>query len=1084
MAKYRITSIPQELPQARFGKTIKNSRLKKSKFKSSNKSQDPYDGETPASPMVEVQGVQQPSYWNESLPGYMRGEGCPPGSYMFNGQCLPESEYIAAFKAEMQKEQEDFEAKSLARKLALVKDINDIRSKANQQQEAYNERRNNEYLETFAKSKKSDKIEPWKRYPETDVTPEIEAEFKNNFLVHKKDGFVELFPKNIVQDRIITNGFQAEQFKNYWGLDPKQVKEQLGDLMGAAKANYEAEVTQNILKKAIEQGKPVDQVIKGLSPKIGTQSGLKSTFEKPTNKIIDDAYASLVSSMDSIPGTDRAKVDQDRKIFLESDDPMTAWEKRYHSGTNNLGDFINYQSQKTERGEKAYSDWMDKYGKAGQYDGLTFAKDDAMANVRQNNASLNQTLNQKNALAAANTAKAKDFNDAYATYMSNLGSDATKQVLKQALDKVGSTQKGKLEILKSFQENPNEAMQKLLQQKTGNKKETYADILNNSLEARLLYEKNPDTIKQGTGINENTTASKVRDVLANPFDAAYFAMNPREEMWGNSNQSYETRKDIADQFGVDTGLMSNDNPLAIIRDFTPLGALNPFKVGTNLRKGYDKGEFLSGVGEELFDVGASLGLVKGLNAITKGSKWYKPNVIKPLMSNVFNNPISQLSYYANAPAFAESAYDNFEKGNYGTAALDALGALPAVGVAKNAFKTLNTLKTPGTMIANLSPESRYAFTYNAATPGSGIFMGNPTTAIPGIGQPKFQSITRPINTLSKGLGFGEFNINKVNPGWRVPQQPINTNLLGYADGGLVKARTGVIVKGLQALGTSGKNAARMANIGTIGTVNSLAKNIAPVMINPVRIPLFGTSIEKMGPFTGSPLNALPFYGEKMNPVDGTAFRKFGDTLDYVKISKELNPAAGPLLRMGKNQIMSEGNWAELNEPNEQYSGVFGAQFNRNVPGSDLSFEKMSNRNGVLVTDALGNRKPSIPLSEPGLSFHRRLPFSNKYIPVNMDKLRNDEFDWRTQGGNLQSLIERYGYGAAYAAALAGMGMAAPQEYLDEYITEPVKKVYGKAEELLTNPWVKPKNKKGGVVSNLSKKEIDQYIKDGYIIEDV
>ena len=101
----------------------------------------------------------------------------------------------------------------------------------------------------------------------------------------------------------------------------------------------------------------------------------------------------------------------------------------------------------------------------------------------------------------------------------------------------------------------------------------------------------------------------------------------------------------------------------------------------------------------------------------------------------------------------------------------------------------------------------------------------------------------------------------------------------------------------------------------------------------------------------------------------------------------------------------------------------------------------------------------------------------------MDKLRNDEFDWRSQGGNLQSLIERYGYGAAYAAALAGMGMATPQEYLDEYVTDPIKKVYNEAEELLTNPWAQPKNKKGGMVTKLSKKEIDQYIKDGYIIED-
>jgi hypothetical protein len=87
----------------------------------------------------------------------------------------------------------------------------------------------------------------------------------------------------------------------------------------------------------------------------------------------------------------------------------------------------------------------------------------------------------------------------------------------------------------------------------------------------------------------------------------------------------------------------------------------------------------------------------------------------------------------------------------------------------------------------------------------------------------------------------------------------------------------------------------------------------------------------------------------------------------------------------------------------------------------------------------------------------------------MDKLRNDEFDWRSQGGNLQSLIERYGYGAAYAAALAGMGMATPQEYLDEYVTEPIKKVYNEAEELMVNPWVEPERKEGGLVkANLGK----------------
>lgn len=290
---------------------------------------------------------------------------------------------------------------------------------------------------------------------------------------------------------------------------------------------------------------------------------------------------------------------------------------------------------------------------------------------------------------------------------------------------------------------------------------------------------------------------------------------------------------------------------------------------------------------------------------------------------------------------------------------------------------------------------------------------------------------------------------EVSPGF-IEAELTPEEIEQYAKGGyivedisiptLTKAQKGLPVKNLI---NTAKNFARTTNIGTLGTLNTLAKNFAPVMINPARLAVLGSSIDKVGPFTGSPLNAVPFYGVKMESTPGTAFRKFGDTLDYVKFFEQLNPAHGPLLRMGKNQIMSEGNWAELNEPNEQYPGVFGAQFDTRVPGSDLSFKNIPKRNGVLVTDASGNLKPIIPLSEPGLSFHRRLPFSNRYIPVDMDKLRNNEFDWRTVGGNTQSLLERYGYAAGYAGLLGAMGLSTPQEYLDEYINEPIMKGYNK-----------------------------------------
>jgi hypothetical protein len=286
----------------------------------------------------------------------------------------------------------------------------------------------------------------------------------------------------------------------------------------------------------------------------------------------------------------------------------------------------------------------------------------------------------------------------------------------------------------------------------------------------------------------------------------------------------------------------------------------------------------------------------------------------------------------------------------------------------------------------------------------------------------------------------------------------------YAKGGYViedisvpslnKAQLGGLTK-------SAKNLGRMVNIGTIGTANSLAKTLAPVMINPVKMLTMGIGYDGLGPFTGSPLNFLPFYGKDLSKyMNDAAFRKFGDTLDYVKLSGQLDPSAGPLLRMGKSQIKKEGNWAEPGVPNESYPGVFGARFDTRVPGSNLGYITLPRRNGVLITDAQGNRQPSIPISDPGLTFHRRLPFSNRYVDVNMDRLRNDQFDWRTMGGNLQSLIERYGYAALGAAGLGAIGYNAPQEYLDKYVAQPLIEGYKSAEELLLNPW---KKQKGGLV---------------------
>jgi len=1146
MAKYRITSIPQKLPQAQRGFVTGNKKYRIKKrgplrrtpqgfrvVKNQKNIEEPTNTEQT---MTEVQGVEQPTYWNDMQSPIDRGEECPPDKYMYNGECLFESEIRAIIK----KENEEYDAKESSRKEDFLKQINDNRAKQNEEHNRWYEEDNAKYLDTFTKSKKSDKIEPWQRISQYDVSPEEEAELKNNFLVHKKNGFVELYPMNIVQDRIINNGFQADQFKNYWGLDPKQVKEQLGDLMGAAKANYEAEVTDNILTTAIEKGIPVDQVIKGLSSRVGTQSGLKSKFEKPTNEIINKAFAELYSNyIDALPGVDQSIVDRDRKIFMGPNASVGAWENKYHNGQTNLADFINYQSGKIEKGNKAYSDYMDKYGDVGQNVGLTFAIDDRMNDLRAANQQRFKYNNMSNARAAANTAKLEDYNNAAGEYISNLGSDTTKQVLKQALDKAGSTAKGKLDILKAFQNDPGNAMQKLLEQKTGNKNETYTDVWSNSINKLFTDYQKQGTIKPWNGVNENTTGSKIWDVARHPFDAAQFAMDPRTEMWGNYSQSYDTRKDIADKYGIDMGLAPNDTPLAMIRDYTLLQAANPFKIGSNLRKGYDRGELLSAIGKELIDIGTKRGIAKGLNAIGKGAGF-----LKPLWSGL-TNPLTNAGFALEAPENFSNAYDEFKAGNYGSAALDAaLGTMGAAPVARTLsnlgkFRTAGTSGNFGFKYTNpkgkslsIVPTIGEDFTlgknlqnyFNTAT-GKQAYKNLAKELHPDILSRTGNNSNIPMQTLSelkKGINslgsgytfnngellktintpfakinlgrFGNLNLtglestptslkNTLLQSQGLRPATNNFNLLGYSDGGLIKAPNGgsikKAVKALQALGRTGKTGARMANIATIGTANTLAKTLAPIMWNPLMM------AEKVGPFTGSPLNVIPFYGKDLSKhIPRTAFRKFGDTLDYVKLNRELSPSAGPLIRPGKKQMISEGNWAALGKPDEQYTGVFGARFDTRVPGSDLGFQTIHNRKGLLVTDAEGNLKPAISIDEPGLAFHRRLPFSERYIPVDMDKLRNDKFDWRTQGGNLQSLLERYGYASAIAGGLGAMGGSEPQEYLDKYVTNPIKQGYQKVEDLLVNPWTQPKRKKGGVVTGLSKKEIDQYIKDGYIIEDV
>lgn len=654
------------------------------------------------------------------VPDYSLGEDgqplqCPQGKYPYKGQCFSEEMYIKLRKEEMDNEQYTFDAKRKESQEAFQDKLNTVRKQNEEQAQRVRNKEIEGYYEKFKNSKKSDKIEPYMSVPSYDYNlnakiPVLDEEgnqiidketgkpqfrtqrdiLQESFLVieNKEKGTVDVYPKDIVYDRIINNGFQAEQFKNYWGVDAKQVKSQVGDIMKQAKAQYDATVQQKILQKALDEGKPVSEIIKTLPKSLITQAGAQS-FVKPTQKLIDDALKNVQNSLSLEPGTDRSKVNQDRDVFT-SDDPVAAWEKKYHP--NMLGD--SYWTQKFEKGEKAYNEWMDKYGDVGTYDNLTFAKDDRMADVRNQNVLRNQAITRNAAFNAKESAEAEDFNKAYGAYLQNLSSDLSKQVLSNAITNLD--EKGKLKLLKEIQADPDQAFQNLLNTKSGTDNKTYADLINEGTELAFGFEKSGPRITQGKANQFNideSTGAKVKDVLKHPFDALYYLANEREGMWdGPKNLTYSQRKQIEDEKGIDLGTM----PVSVMSPFNfLLQPLNPFKIGFNLREGYDKGEFASALGEELWDVGSTYGGIKGLNAMKGVTN------LRPLAKNMLNNPFVDAAGLAYSKQFFDQAQQNFDQGNYLDAALDTgigtLSALPAY----RSLQNLTRYTSPGMSLQNL-----------------------------------------------------------------------------------------------------------------------------------------------------------------------------------------------------------------------------------------------------------------------------------------------------------------------------------------------------------------------------------------------
>ena len=355
MKKYRVTSIPQSLPEAKKGKELKNSKFEKKKYdltkkgvnlfddifrkdRSSNDSSNSIINYTPPSPETEVQmDLPQPSYWDQQpndiyRPGYFdelyeqdygtdsykdvntgKPMQCPPGYTAYKGECIPDAEAEKLYAREFEDWKRIEDQKTLDRQTQFEADIQKIRDE--------NEKnRLTQYAETFNTSKKRDKIKPQYTIPwenlvgetpvinedgsvQTDengqpITESNLSSLKRTHYVQKNnDGTYSMWPLEAMYKKIIDNGFTKDQFKNYWGLDPEQVESQLAPVIEASQAQYDATMTNKILTRALEERKTVGDVINELPSSLGYKDAMTKRFKGKVNDIVDEAFAEQVSFM-------------------------------------------------------------------------------------------------------------------------------------------------------------------------------------------------------------------------------------------------------------------------------------------------------------------------------------------------------------------------------------------------------------------------------------------------------------------------------------------------------------------------------------------------------------------------------------------------------------------------------------------------------------------------------------------------------------------------------------------------------------------------------------------------------------------
>ena len=275
--------------------------------------------------------------------------------------------------------------------------------------------------------------------------------------------------------------------------------------------------------------------------------------------------------------------------------------------------------------------------------------------------------------------------------------------------------------------------------------------------------------------------------------------------------------------------------------------------------------------------------------------------------------------------------------------------------------------------------------------------------------------------------------------------------LGLAGKG-AKALKNVGSNAFKSLATSGDDVSKLASNVSRNTSGTLNAGISPDLIknavgpsNKVAAtladeayfaPFFNKTLNKI-----SPLNYIPGYGKKLEgavkPL-GNVINKNIKNGNLVE-QKGLIGKAKSLVGKGVDQPIT----TKLNRSN---ADIYSAKFDDAVQNSDIVLgdpmkqgivgRTLNKRNALspLQSKTTGNPLSQISLSDEGLSLNRRLPFSNRYVPIDKQKLLNNQFQWSTTGAGLQNVGEKFVKNSAFWGGLGAAGAAAtynPYDYIDE-----------------------------------------------------